>query len=82
VRHVADGVEFTVTVAIDPEAVERVARLTHRRLEPGGAFWRGQAERLLSAYVWSEGKAPANGHLTVHDVSREDLEVVARWEFD
>jgi hypothetical protein len=57
-------------------------RLTHRRLEPGGAFWRGQAERLLSAYVWSEGKAPANGRLTMHDVSREDLEVVARWEFD
>ena len=49
VKHVADGVEFTVTVAIDPEAVERVARLTHRRLEPGGAFWRLQAERLLSA---------------------------------
>jgi CheY-like chemotaxis protein len=82
VRHVADGVEFTVTVAVDPEAVERVARLTHRRLEPGGAFWRVQAERLLSAYVWSEGKAPANGRLTVRDVSREDLDGVARWEFD
>jgi len=82
VRHVADGVEFTVTVAIDPEAVERVARLTHRRLEPGGAFWRGQAERLLSAYVWSEGKTPANARLTVRDVSREDLDLVACWEFD
>src|SRR5438105_8612400 len=30
----------------DPEAVDRVARLTHRRLEPGGAVWRVQAERL------------------------------------
>ena len=69
VRHVADGAEFTVTVAIDPEAVERVARLTHRRLEPGGAFWRLQAERLLSAYVWSEGKRPADGRLMVRDVS-------------
>jgi hypothetical protein len=49
VRHVADDVEFPVTVAIEPEAVERVARLTHRRLDPGGAFWRSQAERLLSA---------------------------------
>jgi CheY-like chemotaxis protein len=80
VRHVGDGVEFTVTVAIDPEAVELVARLTHRRLEPGGAFWRVQAERLLSAYVWSEGKGPADGRLVVHDVSREDLDVAARWE--
>jgi DNA-binding response OmpR family regulator len=80
VRHVADGVETTVKVAIDPDAVERVARLTHRRLEPAGAFWRLQAERLLSAYVWSEGKGPADGILTVRDVSREDLDVAARWE--
>ena len=70
-----EGVSF-------PEAVERLARLTHRRLEPGGAFWRGQAERLLSAYVWSEGKTPANARLTVRDVSREDLDLVACWEFD
>jgi DNA-binding response OmpR family regulator len=82
VRHVADGAEFDVTVAIDSEAVERVARLTHRRLEPGGAFWRLQAERLLSAFVWSEGKGPAEGRLTVRDVSREDLDVAARWELD
>jgi len=73
-------VEFPVTVTIDRDAVERVARLTHRRLEPGGAFWRLQAERLLSAFVWSEGKGPGDGRLTVRDVSREDLDVAARWE--
>ena len=80
VKHVADGVELTVTVAIDPEAVERVARLTHRRLEPGGAFWRLQAERLLSAHIWSDGQGPTDGRLIVRDVSREDLEVALRWE--
>jgi len=80
VKHLADGTEFAVTVSIDPEAVERVARLTHRRLEPSGAFWRLQAERLLSAYVWSEGKGPADGRLSVRDLSREDLDVAARWE--
>jgi CheY-like chemotaxis protein len=82
VRHVGAGAEVPVTVAIDAEAVERVARLTHRRLEPGGAFWRLQAERLLSAFVWSEGKGPSNGRLTVRDVSREDLDVAARWQDD
>ena len=82
VRHVADGVESTVTVTIDPEAVERVARLTNRRLEPGGAFWSVQAERLVSAYVWCEGKRPANGRLIVRDASREDLDVAARGELD
>lgn len=80
VRHVPDAAEFTVTVAIDPEAVERVARLTHRRFEPGGSFWRMQAERLLSAFVWCEGKGPADGRMTVRDVSREDLDLAARWE--
>jgi DNA-binding response OmpR family regulator len=80
VRHMADGAESTVIVSIDPEAVDRVARLTQRRLEPGGAFWRLQAERLVSAYVWTEGKPPAGGRLTVRDISREDLDVAARWE--
>jgi DNA-binding response OmpR family regulator len=82
VRHIADGAESTVVVSIDPEAVDRVARLTQRRLEPGGAFWHLQAERLLSAYVWTEGKPPASGRLTVSDISREDLDVAARWKQD
>ena len=63
-------------------AVARVTRLTHRDLRPGGAFWRDQAQRLLSAYLWSEGRPPENGRLTVHDVSREDLDIAAAWHFD
>jgi DNA-binding response OmpR family regulator len=81
VKNFKDGSEVPVTVAIDPEAVSRVERLTRRRLEPGGAFWRGQAERLLSAYLWTEGQLPP-GALTVDDVSREDLEVATNWETD
>ena len=80
VRHVPDGVEVLVTVTIDPEALDRVARLTQRRLEPDSGFWRVQAERLVSAWVWSEGRPPADGRLVVSDISREDLEVAARWE--
>jgi DNA-binding response OmpR family regulator len=82
VKHFPDGAELTVVVAIDPEAVERVARLTRRRLDPGGAFWRTQAERLLSAYLWSEGKGPADNRLQVRDVSREDLDAALVWEYD
>src|SRR5437899_1398174 len=51
VTHFPDGAKSTVQVAIDPEAVARVERLTGRRLEPAGAFWKGQAERLLSTYL-------------------------------
>ncbi len=81
VKHFKDGSEATVTVAIDPEAVSRVERLTRRRLEPGGAFWRGQAERLLSAYLWTEGKLPP-ATLTVDDISRKDLDVATDWKAD
>lgn len=56
--------------------VKRAARLTHRRLEPGSTFWRLQAERLLSAFIWSEGRGPADGRLTVRDA----LDVAARWD--
>ncbi len=82
VTHFPDGNEFIVTVTIDPEADARVARLTGRQLLPGGAFWRDQAQRLLSAFLWTEGKPPANGRLTVRDVAREDLDVAAVWKFD
>jgi DNA-binding response OmpR family regulator len=82
VKHFAAGTESTVTVSIDPEAVARVARLSRRVLQPGGAFWRGQAERRLSAFLWSEGRVPDNGRLAVEDVSRDDLDMAAAWEFD
>ena len=71
--------EVAVTVTIDPAIVARVARLSRRTLHPGGAFWRDQAERMLAAYLWSEGRVPDAGRLTVHDVSREDLEAAASW---
>jgi len=77
-----DGTADRVTVVIDPDAVSRVARLTHHELAPSGAFWRRQAERLLSGYLWSEGRLPEGGRLTVHDVSRDDLDIAAAWTAD
>jgi DNA-binding response OmpR family regulator len=74
--------DIVVTVAIAPEAVARVVRLTKRELSPGGAFWHEQAERLLAAFLWSEGRAPDGGRLTVRDISREDLDVAAAWPRD
>jgi CheY-like chemotaxis protein len=82
VTHFPDGSESTATVTIDGEAVARVARLTGRALPPGGSFWRNQAERILSAYLWTEGRLPDDGRLTVSDVSREDLDMAASWSLD
>ena len=59
----------------------RGAFQTHRQLMPGRSFWRGQAERLLSAYLWSEGRTPDSG-LTVHDISRDDIDTAAAWDLD
>ena len=82
IRHFHDATESSVTVSIDPEAVSRVARLSGRHLQPGGTFWRNQAQHLLAATLWSEGKPPENGRLTVRDVSREDLDAAASWPLD
>jgi hypothetical protein len=71
-----------VTVSIDPGAVARVARLTHRELAPAGGFWRHQAEGLLAAYLWSEGAVPAVDQLRVTDIARAELDVAARWSSD
>jgi len=81
VTHFPKGLTTRVIVQIDPEAAARVERLTHRQLMPGGSFWRGQAERLLSAYLWSEGRTPDSG-LTVHDISRDDIDTAAAWDLD
>jgi len=80
-RH-AGGEDAVVTVTIDPAIVARVDRLSRRALAPGGGFWRDQAERLLAAYLWSEGQPPEGGQLTVRDVSREDVEAAASWPAD
>jgi hypothetical protein len=82
VTHFPDGSEVTVIVAISPEALGRVARLTKRNLQPQGAFWRSQAERRLSTELWTEGRTPQDGRLTVEDVTREDIDVAAAWEAD
>jgi DNA-binding response OmpR family regulator len=77
-----DGASQTVTITIDPEAVARVARLTRRDLPASGAFWRSQAERLLSGYLWTEGRFPEGARLTLRDVTRDDVDVAAAWTAD
>jgi hypothetical protein len=69
-----------VLVVIDDEAVGYVERMTKRKLPPENSFWTGQAERLLSDYLWNEGKVPPTRRLTLKDVDRDELPMAARWE--
>lgn len=77
VSHFPDDAATVIIVSIAPAAVARVDRLTRRTLPPGGAFWHEQAERLLAGVLWSEGRMPDDGRLTVSDVSRDDIDLAA-----
>jgi CheY-like chemotaxis protein len=82
VRRYPSGTETEVVVAVRPEAVGLVQRLTLRSLPPSGGFWAVQAERALANHLWREGRPPEGGRLEVTDLSREDLDVASTWESD
>lgn len=82
VKQFAGGERRLVVVTVNPEEVARVERLTRRSLKPQGGFWREQAERFLAGYLWTEGRIPEGGHLTLTEVPRETIDVAAAWEGD
>jgi DNA-binding response OmpR family regulator len=68
-----------VVVQIDEEPVGYVERMIRRRLPPESSFWTEQARDLLSDYLWSEGKTPPTGRLTVTDLNPDKLPIAERW---
>jgi hypothetical protein len=72
------GGEHEVLVRIDEEAVGYVERMTRRSLPAISSSWTIQAERVLSKYLWGEGKVPPTRMLLVKDVDRDELPVAAR----
>jgi DNA-binding response OmpR family regulator len=74
-----NGDEHEVLVEIDEEAIGYVERMTKRHLPPESSFWTAQAQRILSDYLWREGKVPPTRKLTVKDIDRDELPVAARW---
>jgi len=74
------GGEHEVLVQIDEEAVGYVERMTTRQLPAENSFWTSQAQRLLSDYLWTEGKVPPTRKLTIKDVDRDELPMAARWQ--
>jgi CheY-like chemotaxis protein len=73
------GAEHEVLVQIDEAAVGYVERMTKRRLPADSSFWTVQAQRVLSDYLWNEGKVPPTRKLAIKDVDRDELPVAARW---
>src|SRR6185436_16453690 len=71
------GGKHEVLVTIDEEAVGYVERMTRRKLPAENSFWTGQAQQLLSNYLWTEGRIPPTRRLIVKDVDRDDLPMAA-----
>ena len=74
-----EGTPQDVLVQIDEEPVGYVERMTRRRLPPESSFWTEQARDLLSDYLWSEGKIPPTGKLTLKDLDPDKLPIAERW---
>jgi DNA-binding response OmpR family regulator len=74
-----DGKRSQVLVKIDDEVVGYVERITRRRLETNNSFWAFAAERLLSDYLWNQGKIPPGGKLTLKEIDRDQLLMAERW---
>jgi len=45
-------------------------------------FWASRAERLLSSFLWDEGKPPLSGGLTLTEIDRDELMWAERWSDD
>ena len=74
-----EGERSQVLVTIDPEAVGYVQRITRRNLPPENSFWTYAAERLLSDYLWNQGRNPPAGKLVLKEIQREQLIMAERW---
>ena len=77
-----DGDKYEVLVEIQSEPIEYVQRMTGRQLAADSSFWTAQARRLLSDFLWNEGKVPPMHRLVVHSLDPEKLPVAARWSGD
>ncbi|HEX6043275.1 MAG TPA: response regulator [Pyrinomonadaceae bacterium] len=75
-----EGDRHDVLVEIDSEVIGYVERMTNRRLAAGNSFWTAQAQRLLSDFLWNEGKVPPMRRLVLRDLEPDRLPVAARWE--
>lgn len=75
-----DGKRSQVLVQIDDEAVSYVERITRRRLAADNSFWAYAAERMLSDYLWNQGKIPPAGKLSLKEIDREQLITAERWD--
>ena len=75
-----DGERHDVVVEIQSEPIEYVQRMTGRHLGPCNSFWTSQAQRLLSDFLWNEGKVPPMHRLVMKNLDPDRVPIAARWK--
>jgi DNA-binding response OmpR family regulator len=75
-----DGQRHDVLVEIESEVTDFVERMTGRKLPFQDSFWTSQTRRLLSDFLWNEGKVPPTRRLVLRDLEPDRLLVAARWK--
>jgi DNA-binding response OmpR family regulator len=75
-----DGERHDVVVEIQSEPIEYVQRMTGRHLGPDNSFWTSQAQRLLSDFLWNEGKVPPMHRLVMKNLDPDRVPIAARWK--
>ena len=73
------GQEHDVLVEIDGEAIGYVQHMTGHRVAPDSSFWTSRARRLLSEFLWNEGKVPPTRRLVLKELDPEDFLIAERW---
>jgi hypothetical protein len=72
---------MNVLVEIDEEIIGYIQHMTGHRVAPDSSFWTSQARRLLSEYLWNEGKVPPTRRLVLKDLDPEEFLNAARWVY-
>ena len=75
-----NGQHHEVVVEIDDEPIDFVERMTGRRLHPDNSFWTSHARRVLSDFLWNEGRVPPTRCLVVKDLEPDTVLIAARWK--
>lgn len=76
-----DGDPSEVLVEIDAEAIDYVRRMIGWLLPAENSFWTSEARRLLSDFLWHEGKVPPTRRLVLKDLEPERVLVASRWKW-
>jgi DNA-binding response OmpR family regulator len=75
-----DGEKHEIVVEIQSEPIEYVQRMTGRFLGPDSSFWTSQARRLLSDFLWNEGRVPPMHRLVMKHLEADKVPIAARWK--